>query len=173
MAIGFGTSERYAEACELLGATSVSEKAEMAYSAEALGQDVHKKATDELIGIQRHRLGLVLGAIILPAKADTAIATIEKTSVGDGDAMRVATEIVEDLCRTGKGAFGEHDPRRLRERREIFGEGGRIAQPGQRAEKGDAAGVERGSQAFQEKTACAERGGCDDHILSDRRPPRS
>src|SRR5208337_4822214 len=52
-------------------------------------------------------LGLVLGAIILLAKADAAIAAIEKTVVGDGDAMRVAAEIVEDLRGAGKRAFGK------------------------------------------------------------------
>src|SRR5271165_2134250 len=64
---------------------------------KALGQDVHEKAAHELVGVQRQRLGLVLGAIIVPPKADAAILAIEKTAVGDGDAMRVATEIIEDL----------------------------------------------------------------------------
>ena len=80
-----------------MDAASVGEEAEVANAAEALGQDVREKAAHELVGVQRHRLGLVLGAIILPSKADAAILAIEKTAVGDGDAMRVATEIIEDL----------------------------------------------------------------------------
>ena len=58
---------------------------------------MREKAAHELVGVQRHRLGLVLGAVVLPPKADAAIVAIEKTAVGDGDAMRVATEIFEDL----------------------------------------------------------------------------
>ena len=61
------------------------------------GQDVGEKASHELVGVQRHRLGLVLSAIILPAKGDAAVSAIEQAAVGDGDAMGVATEIVEDL----------------------------------------------------------------------------
>ena len=37
----------------------------MANAVEALGQDVQEKAADELVGVQRHRLGLVLGAVVL------------------------------------------------------------------------------------------------------------
>jgi hypothetical protein len=77
-----------------------------------------------------------LGAIILPPKADTTIAAIEKTAVGDGDAMRIAAEIVEDLGRAGKRTFGEDDPADFRERFEISGESGRIAQSRKCAEEG-------------------------------------
>ena len=60
----------------------------MANAAEALGQDMQEKAAHELVGVQRHRLGLVFGAIILPPKADAAILAIEKTAVGDVSAPR-------------------------------------------------------------------------------------
>src|SRR5271166_3529358 len=108
--LGFGKGQRGAYPGELLDAARVGEKAEVANAAEALGQDMQEKAAHELVGVQRHRLGLVLAAMILPPKADAAIAAIEKTAVGDGDAMRVAAEIVEDLRGAGKRAFGKDDP---------------------------------------------------------------
>ena len=116
---------------------------------------------------KRHRLGFVLGAIILPPKADAAIAAIEKTAVGDGDAVRVAAEIVEDLRGAGKRAFGKDDPGRFRERFEIFGEGGQIAQPGKLADKGDAAGVERRAQPCEEQVNFARR----NTVLQHNPPP--
>src|SRR5271157_3562314 len=95
--LGIGNVERGADASELLDAASVGEEAEVANAAEALGQDVREKAAHELVGVQRHRLGLVLGAIILPPKADAAILAIEKTAVGDGDATPGDTEISKEL----------------------------------------------------------------------------
>ena len=69
----------------------------MANATKALGQDVHEETTHELVRFQCHRFRLVLGAIVLPSKGDAVSLASEKTTVGDGDAMRVATEIVEDL----------------------------------------------------------------------------
>src|SRR5208337_3396919 len=91
--LGFGKGQRGAYPGELLDAASVGEKAEVANAAEALGQDMQEKAAHELVGVQRHRLGLVLGAIILPAKADAAVAAIEKTAVGDGDGRTIELKI--------------------------------------------------------------------------------
>ena len=125
----------------------------MTNATKALGQNVHEKATHELVGVQRHRLGLVLGAIILPAKADAPVLAVEKTAVGDGDTMGVATEIIEDLCGTGERRFGEHDPVDIRAAvrdslRTRLGQ-----RVGEIAEETQLAGVERRLQTFEEQTA--------------------
>ena len=70
-------------------------------------------------------LDLSSGAIILPAEADAVVA-VEKPAIGDGDAMGVAAEVVEDLCGTAERALGVDDPFDLRGA-EIVGEGGRFA----------------------------------------------
>ena len=71
---------------------------------------MEEKAADELVGAQRHRLLLGAMAIILPAEAHLAIVDAEQAMIGDGDSMRVAADVVEDLLRSGEGRFGEDDP---------------------------------------------------------------
>ncbi len=58
---------------ELLGAAGVGEKAEMTNAPKALGQDVHEEAAHELVGVEGHRLGFVVGTIIFPPKAHDAV----------------------------------------------------------------------------------------------------
>src|ERR1700691_730135 len=57
----------------------------------------------------------------------------------------------------GKRTFGEDDPANFRERFEISGESGRVAQSLRCAEKDQAAGVERLSQTFEEQATKAAR----------------
>ena len=51
--------------------------------------------------------------------------------VGDGDAVRVAAGVVQDLRRPAEGGFGLDDPHGLAERLEKSGEGVRVAPGGQ------------------------------------------
>ena len=98
----------------------------MTDAAEALRQHVEQEATNELVRVERHHLALVVGAIILPAKADTTVLAGEEPAVGDGDAMGVAAEIVEHLLRSAEWAFGIDDPFDIAQRRQIVGEGRRL-----------------------------------------------
>ena len=50
------------------------------------------------------RAGRLLG------KADAAVTHVEEPVVRDGDAMRIAADIVQDLRRAGKGRLGVDDP---------------------------------------------------------------
>ena len=45
----------------------------MADVMETVRQDVHKKAPDELVGVEGHELRLPMLAIVLPAERDLAI----------------------------------------------------------------------------------------------------
>ena len=129
----------------------------MANAAEALGEDVREKAAHELVGVQRHRLGLVLGAGALPPKADAAIVAIEKTAVGDGDAMRVATEISRILRRARRKDALRRRPRGYRQGFEILRELGGVAQSHEFAVKHNAASVEGRSQTFEKQATIAAR----------------
>ena len=65
--------------------------------------------TRKLVGVERHCLGFVADAVILPAEADAAVLACEGTTIGDGDAMGIAAEIVEHLFGSAERAFGVDD----------------------------------------------------------------
>ena len=48
---------------------AVGEEAVVADAMEAVGQGVQQEAADELVGVERHDLGLAVMAIVLPAEA--------------------------------------------------------------------------------------------------------
>jgi hypothetical protein len=110
---------------------------------EALRQRVEQEATNELVCIERHYLALIIGAVILPAKADTAILAAEESAVADCDAMGVAAQIVENLLRSGEWAFGIDDPFDIAEHRQIVSEGGRLVQAGEIVEEPQLTAVKR------------------------------
>ena len=117
-----GNIERGANLREFVGAASVGEKAEVTDAPKTLGQNVQEKAAHELVGVERHRLGFAAGAIIFPSKPHCAIVAIEESAIGDGDAMRVAAEIVEHLLRAAKWPLRMDNPFGMAQRGEISGE---------------------------------------------------
>ena len=127
---GSGRSESGADARKLGGAAGVRQEAEVADAAEPFRQDVEQEATDELVGVERHHLGLVVGAIILPAEADATVLAGEEPAVGDRDAMGVAAEIVEHLLRPAEGTLGVDDPFDVAQRLKMAGEGRRLRRGG-------------------------------------------
>ena len=120
-----GNIESGANMREFGGATGVAEEAEMTDAPKSLGQDVQQEAANELVGVERHRLGFAAGAIIFPSKPHGAIVAIEEPAIGDRDAVRVAAEIVEHLLRAAEWPFRIDDPFGMAQRGEILGERGR------------------------------------------------
>ena len=53
---------------------------------------------------------LAVGCIILPAEGDAVILEADQAMVRDGDAVRVAGEVVEDVFGTAKRRLGIDDP---------------------------------------------------------------
>ena len=64
-------------------------------------------------------------AVVAPAEADLPVVEGEESVVGDGDAVSVAAEVVEDLLGAGEGGLGVDDPLGLAEGPEVAGEGQR------------------------------------------------
>jgi hypothetical protein len=95
---------------ELLCPIAIGEEAEIANTLEPVGKYVKQEPTDEFVSAKRHRLDVVAIAIILPAKLNLAVIDIEQAIVGDGDAMRVSCDILEDFFRPGKGSLGVDHP---------------------------------------------------------------
>jgi hypothetical protein len=48
--------------------------------------------------------------IILPAEPDLVVFDVQQAVVGDGDAVRIAAHVVEDLLRSSEGALGVDHP---------------------------------------------------------------
>ena len=48
--------------------------------------------------------------IVFPEKRDSIILERNQSMVGDGDAVRIAGEIVQNMLRTGEGWLGIDDP---------------------------------------------------------------
>src|SRR5512137_1752821 len=81
----------------------------MADSDEALGQGVEEKAVDKVYRAE----GGLLEDIILPvfvSETDHAVFEIKEAAVGDGDAVGVTGQILQDMLRIGNGVPHTDDP---------------------------------------------------------------
>ena len=97
----------------------------MADAVEALGEDVHQEAADELMGKERHGLPAIgpIAPVVLPAKGDATVIGGDQPPVGDGDAMGVTGHVPQDWLWPGERLLGVNDPLDLLERRKEGGEG--------------------------------------------------
>src|SRR6516165_2977268 len=90
------------------------------------------EASDELAGRQRHGLeaAWAFDSIVLVAERDANLVGLDQAAVGDGDAVRVAREVGQNLLWSGEWRFGVDVPvgviERLEERfeRRLAGEFG-------------------------------------------------
>ena len=100
-------------------------------------QRVDEKTPDELIGAERHgaRFLLVLVAIVLPLESDAAIGGRQKALIGNGHAVGVSAEVLEDLLRPAERRLGVDDPLFLAQWHQILGELGWFGERFQLAEK--------------------------------------
>jgi hypothetical protein len=77
---------------------------------EARRQDVEKKASDELDGIECQDLTAVPILRVPPAKSDVIIMHFKQASVGDGHPVGVASEIAQNMLRSAEGRLGVDHP---------------------------------------------------------------
>ena len=102
---GEGHAEQPAAASEFLCTMAIAEKAVIADVMEALGQDMQKKTTDELIGGEGHDLRLVMMAIILPGETHVAVVDVSQAIIGNGDPVRIASNILRICSGPAKGGL--------------------------------------------------------------------
>ena len=76
-------------------AARAGEQAVMADAVKALGQDVHKEAPDELVGVERHGAMAVstTAAVILVSERHARPVERYQTMVRDRDAVGVARQV--------------------------------------------------------------------------------
>ena len=165
--LGRGHAEQLSAEGEFGVAVAAGEETEMAYAMEGVRQDMHQEATDELRCGQRHRLEAVLLTVVLPAEADEAVLNGQDAVVGEGHAVGVATEVVEDAGGSVEGRLGVDDPLGLAQGPEVPVEGGGIGERGEGAGQVQAAlavGVfegleEEGAEAAREDADGQEEAG--------------
>ena len=114
-------TEQFAGKLECGAPLWMCEEAEVADLDEAGRQHVEQKAADELDGVQRHELVLVVIGRVSPAEGRMAIAHLDQAPVGDGHAMRVAGQVLEDMLGSAEGRLGIDHPLQSLELREGAG----------------------------------------------------
>jgi len=88
----------------------VSEEAEVADAHKTARQQVQQEASQELIDSQSHDPLLVAVSGVAPAKGYVARGESNQPAVGNGDAMRVSTEISQHVFRSSERPLGVDDP---------------------------------------------------------------
>src|SRR5437899_5483825 len=78
-------------------APAVGEEAEVANANQPLGQNVDEEASQELIRGNGHDLLLAAVSIVSPAEGDAIVLEGHETMVGDGDAVGIAGQVVENM----------------------------------------------------------------------------
>jgi hypothetical protein len=86
------------------------EEAEVANTNEPSRQDMQQEAAEELVRAHSHVPLLIAVSIILPKKRDLAVGERYKSVVRDGDAMGVASQVVQYVLGSPEWAFGVNDP---------------------------------------------------------------
>ena len=82
----------------------------MADANQPFRENVDQESAQKLICGNRHDLLLAAMRIVLPAKRDSIILESDESMVGDGDAMCIARQIVQNMFRTAEGWLGVDDP---------------------------------------------------------------
>jgi hypothetical protein len=118
-------AEQLAATFERSTASAVGEEAEVADADQAFGQQVQQEASQKLIGGNGHDLVLAAMGIVSPAEGDAMVLESHEAMVGDGDAMGVAGQVVENMFGTAEGRLGVDDPVLLAELPEEVAEAAR------------------------------------------------
>jgi len=91
-------------------AMAVGKEAEVADLGKLVRKDVKQKAADELVGIESHGSGAVVPAAVAPLESHPPVLKCHEAVIGDGDAVGIAPEVIEDLGGSPEGHFGVDDP---------------------------------------------------------------
>ncbi len=82
----------------------------MADADQPFRENVDQESSQKLICGNRHDLLLTAPCVVFPAKRDSIILESNEPVVGDGDAMGIARQIVQNMFRTSEGRLGVDNP---------------------------------------------------------------
>ncbi len=103
-------AEQIAAACQHIATSAISEKSEVADADQPFRENVDQESSQKLICGNRHDLLLTAPCVVFPAKRDSIILESNEPVVGDGDAMCISRQIVENMFRTSERRFGVDHP---------------------------------------------------------------
>ena len=146
-------SEQIPDAREIEVAVALGEESVVTNAMEAVGQDVQRKASHELMRGEAHDAGAPAAAVVPVGEADFLVVDGKEPGIGDCRAMRVAGEIGEHALGSAERRLGVDDEGALAQRAHPLGEDGRIGKPGQIAEEAEFTAPEGCVQAFEEDAA--------------------
>ena len=75
----------------------------MADTDQPFRENVDQESSQKLICGNRHDLLFTAPCVVFPAKRDSIILESHQSMVGDGDAVRIAGEIVQNMFGTSEG----------------------------------------------------------------------
>src|SRR5215467_3869974 len=101
----------------------MGEETEVADAHEARGKDVEEKASQELLHRQGHEAWLVSVGGVSPAEGDLVTGQRDEAMVGDGDAMGVGAQVVEDILRATETRLAVDHPLAAEQGAQEGGEG--------------------------------------------------
>jgi len=100
-----GSAETEPAESQRLAAIAVGEQSEVADLDEAGRQNMEQEAADELDCIEAHDAAAVPMSGISPSEAHLAIFEAEQSSVGDGNTVRVAGQILQHMLGPPNGGL--------------------------------------------------------------------
>ncbi len=102
-------SQTYGEQSEAVlqfgRAYAIGEESELADTNQSGREHVEQEAADELDCIQSRDCGAALVSVVLPVKADAAVFEGSKAVIGNGHAVSVASQILENALGPPKGGL--------------------------------------------------------------------
>ena len=123
----------------------------MSDTVKTVGQAVDQKAPNELVRSERHHLWRIATSVIAPTERNGCLVGADQATVGDGDAVRVAAEISEDMPGRAEWWLRKDNPVLTTKLPNRCCKGVVIIEPGERARKAQPACQMSGLKPFEEK----------------------
>ena len=89
---------------------AIGEKSDKADAHETAWQCVQQESPQELFRSQGHEPFLISMCVVLPAEHNPIISEADQPVIGDGHAVRVAGQILQDVLRSTEGRLGVDNP---------------------------------------------------------------
>ena len=93
-----------------LSSVAVGKQSEVADLDETGGQHMEQEAADELDRVELHDAAAVAMSGVSPSEANLAVIETEESSVGDGNPMRVAGQILQHMLWSAERRLGVDHP---------------------------------------------------------------
>lgn len=105
--------------------STIGKKPEVSDANETFGEQMKEKPTQKLVCRNCHESPPVFVCRVSPAESDFIVCKGYQPLIGNGDPVRVAAEIAEDMFRAAEGSFAVNNPVLLEQLPEERGESSR------------------------------------------------